>query len=82
MFINDTQLFLVAPIVSDDRTANPSIAELSNEGEERLAIVFCAKILPDELLKSTDSGFNSIILLLIIDLASLTDIIIFFELIK
>ena len=40
IFFNDTILVFVAPNVSDDRTANPSIAELSNEGEGNLALIF------------------------------------------
>ena len=58
IFFNDTILVLVAPYVSDDRTANPSIAELSNKGEGNLALTFFAKVFSEDSLKSMISGFN------------------------
>ena len=82
IFFKVTGLSLDAPIVSNERTAKPSIAELLKWGDGNFAIISSDKRRCVELFNWTISEPRRNIFWLIIDLASLTDIIKFFELIK
>ena len=68
--VNVTGFSGLAPFVSLDRTANPSMAELSNCGDGKDATTSCPKTRFPARVRCTRSDCNSNVLLLIIDFAS------------
>ena len=68
--VNVTGFSRLAPFVSLERTANPSMAELSKIGDGNVATISCAKTRFPARVRYTRLDCNSNMLLLIIDFAS------------